>query len=132
MTPRLGSSLTRWYSLLAIALAVTGTYGLVAYAVARRTSEIGVRIALGASPAEIPFLLMRSGLAPVVVGVVLGMAAAWPVARLIRGFLFGVPPDDPVSVLGAPLLLLGAAGMAGCLAARRAARVDPIRALRAE
>ena len=132
MTPRLGSSLTRWFSLLAIALAVTGTYGLVAYAVARRTSEIGVRIALGASPAEIPFLMMRRGLVPVVVGVVLGMAAAWPVARLIRGFLFGVPPDDPVSFVGAPLLLLGAAGMAGYLAARRAAHIDPIRALRAE
>jgi ABC-type antimicrobial peptide transport system permease subunit len=132
MTQRLGSSLTRWFSLLAIVLAVTGTYGLVAYSVARRTSEIGVRIALGASPAKIPFLVLRSGLVPVLIGIVVGIVVAWPTTRLIRGFLFGVPAGDPVSFVGAPLVLLSAAGVAGYLAARRAARIDPIRALRAE
>jgi len=132
MTPRLGAWLTGWFSILALSLGVVGVYGIVAFAVARRTSEIGVRIALGATPSRIPLLMIRVGLAPVVIGVFLGAAAAWPVTRLIKGFLFGVPPGDPVSFAGAVLVLLAVSVTAGYFGARRAARLDPVRALRAE
>jgi len=132
MTQRLGAWLTGWFGVLALSLALVGTYGIVAYTVARKTSEIGLRIALGANPSRIPFVMLRSGLVPVVVGVALGVAGAWPSARLIKTFLYGVPPQDPIAFAGSALLLLAAAAAASYIAARRASRVDPIVALRAE
>ena len=132
MTPRLGAWLTGWFSVLALALALVGTYGIVAYAVARRTSEIGLRIALGAAPSRVPLLMLRAGLFPVLVGAAVGLAAAWLSARLIKSFLFGVPTQDPLSFVAGPLLLVGTAALASYLAGRRASRVDPIVALRSE
>jgi predicted permease len=129
---RMGAWLTGWFSLLALSLALVGSYGIVAYAVARRTSEIGLRVALGASPSTIPFVMLRVGLLPVLAGTLIGVAFAWPAARLIKSFLFGVPPQDPLAFAGATLLLVTAGGIASYLAARRASRVDPIEALRAE
>jgi putative ABC transport system permease protein len=132
MTPRLGAWLTGWFSLLALALAVVGTYGIVAFAVARRTAEIGLRIALGAAPSRISIVMLRAGLFPVLLGATVGLVAAWLSARLIKGFLFGVPPQDPLSFVAGPLLLVGTAAVASFLAGRRACRVDPIVALRSE
>ena len=132
MTPRLGAWLTGWFGILALSLAVVGTYGIVAFAVARRTPEIGIRIALGATPSRVPLLMLRVGLVPVGVGILVGAGVAWPTARLIKSFLFGIPPDDPVSFAGSILVLLLVAIVAGYFGARRAARLDPVRALRAE
>ena len=132
MTPRLGAWLTGWFSLLALVLALVGTYGIVALAVARRTSEIGLRIALGADPSRVPLVMLRVGLVPVLIGVSVGLAAAWWSARLVQSFLFGVPAQDPLSFVVGPLLLVGTAAVASYLAARRASRVDPIIALRSE
>jgi putative ABC transport system permease protein len=132
MTPRLGAWLTGWFSLLALTLALVGTYGIVAFAVARRTAEIGLRMALGADPSRISIVMLRTGLVPVTLGAVVGLATAWMSARLLRTFLFGVAPQDPVSFVVGPLLLVGTAAVASYVAARTAARVDPIVALRSE
>ncbi len=128
---RMGAWLTGWFSLLALSLGLVGSYGIVAYAVARRTSEIGLRVALGASPSAIPLVMLRVGLLPVLAGTAVGVAAAWPAARLIKSFLFRVPPQDPFAFAGAAVALVAAGAIASYLAARRASRVDPIQALRA-
>jgi putative ABC transport system permease protein len=132
MTPRLGASLTGWFSVLALALALVGTYGIVAFAVAGRTAEIGLRLALGAAPARIAIVMLRAGVLPVLLGAAVGLAAAWLSARLVGSFLYGIPPQDPLSFVAGPLLLVGTAAVAGYMAARRVSRVDPVVALRSE
>ena len=128
----MGSSLTRWYSLLAIALAVTGTYGLVAYAVARRTSEIGVRIALGASSWDILRAVAGRGLLLAGAGVALGVAGSLALTRVLKAQLFETSPTDAVTFAGVSALLLAISALASYVPARRAMRVDPVAALRAE
>jgi predicted permease len=118
--------------LLAFVLAVSGLYGVVAYAVSRRTRELGIRLALGARPADTLWLVLRQGLLLGVVGVGLGLPLAVAAGFALRGLLFGLAPADPVALASASLLVIGVALLASYLPARRALRVDPVEALRAE
>jgi predicted permease len=125
---RLGS----FFGLLALLLACIGLYGLMSYAVARRTNEIGIRIALGAKPAVVLWLILREVLTLVVIGLALGLGASLATTKTAETLLFGLKPNDPLTMVGASLLLFAVAVMAGFLPARRAARVDPMTALREE
>jgi putative ABC transport system permease protein len=107
-------------------------YGVVAHGVARRTREIGLRIALGATTADVVRLSARQGLRPAVVGAAAGLPGALVAATAIRGLLFGVPPFDVVTFAGAMALLLAASAVASWLPARHPMRVDPAEALRTE
>ena len=116
----------------ALLLAAIGIYGLMAYSVEQRTQEIGIRLALGAQAAQVRRMVVFQGMALSMVGVVIGLAAAFGLARLITSFLFGVTSKDPVVFSGVPLLLAVVAFLAVWLPARRASRVDPLIALRYE
>ena len=120
------------FALLALMLAATGIYGLIAYAVVQRTREIGVRLALGALPSDVVRLVLRDGARLAGIGIVLGLAGALSLTRVIRTLLFHVSPFDPVSFAGAAALLLAVAVAASLLPAWRAARTDPQLAMRAE
>jgi putative ABC transport system permease protein len=115
---------------LALMLAAVGIYGVLAYAVARRTHEIGIRMALGAAPGSVAGLLLRGGMAAVGVGTAAGLAGAFAATRALETFLFGVRPLDPLSIAAAVAALGAAAWIGGCIPARRATRVDPLVALR--
>ncbi len=117
---------------LGTVLAVIGAYGVVAYLVAQRTQEIGVRLALGASTTDILWLILRNGLFLGVAGVALGVGGAIPVRIFLARFLFGISPSDPATLLGAAILLLAVIVLASAIPARRAIRIDPARALRSE
>ena len=119
-------------ALAALALALVGIYGVVSYTVTLRTRELAVRLALGAQPRDVQAMVTRQVTALAGVGVVLGLAGAIALTRVLARLLFGVSPTDPVALVAAALLLLGAAIVAGWLPARRAARTDPTRALQAE
>jgi len=115
---------------VAFLLAIIGVYGMMAYSVAQRTREVGIRVALGASPRGIVWLCLRRGLSRIGVGVLIGAAAAFVGARFLGAVLFDLEPWDPITFLGA-LVLLGSAGLLACyVPAARAARSDPITALR--
>ncbi len=120
------------FAALALLLAVVGTYGVLAYAVTRRTHEIGVRVALGAKTRDVQWLVMRQGAVLAGAGVAVGLAGGYWLARAMRSLLFEVAVDDPITFVVAPILLLAAACMACYVPARRAARVDPVTALRHE
>jgi len=130
--PRFRGMLLGMFAALALLLAAVGIYGVMSYAVARRTSEIGIRMALGANRADISWLVVRRALKLVLAGAALGMAGAAVLSRLISTVLFEVSPLDPVTFLATPLFLLAVALLATWLPARHAARVDPLRALRFE
>ena len=117
---------------LALLLAMLGVYGTLSYSVARRTGEIAIRMALGAWRAEILRLVLTEGLRPVLTGLVLGALGAFWLSRFVSGFLFGVQPLDPLTHVGAMVLLLVVGALACYLPAARASRVDPLVALRAE
>jgi predicted permease len=129
---RMFARLSSFFGLLALVLASTGLYGLMSYAVARRTSEIGVRMALGAERGDVLWMVLRESLAVVALGIVLGLAAAWGATRAVSSMLYGLKPTDPVTMAAATLLLFGVAALAGYLPARRASRLDPMVALRYE
>jgi predicted permease len=118
------------FSLFALLLACIGLYGVMSYAVTRRTNEIGIRIALGATVHDVVQLVMREAMLLVVLGVVIGMMAAVATTRFVSAMLFGMTPTDPLTLTLATLLMIGVAALAGYLPARRAARVDPMIALR--
>ncbi len=120
------------FGLAALVLASIGLYGVMSYAVAQRTREMGVRMALGARPADVMSLVMRGGARLVLVGVAIGVPAAIGLSQLLRGSLYGVTTTDPLTFGGVPLLLLLVALVASLVPARRATRVDPVVALRAE
>jgi ABC-type antimicrobial peptide transport system permease subunit len=130
--PRFAAALLGAFALVALALAATGLYGVLSYQVLQRRREMGVRAALGASRGRLVALVIREGLTVTVAGLVLGMAAALLLTKLMSGLLFGVTPLDLPSFLGAPLVLLVVALLACLLPARRASRVDPAEALRSE
>jgi len=120
------------FAALALLLAAVGVYGVIAFAVTRRTREIGIRIALGAREGRVLGLVLGQGMAPVAAGAVLGLAAAAGLTRLLSRLLYGVAPVDPGTFAAAALLLAGVAFAASWLPARRAARIDPVVALRME
>jgi len=129
---RLVATLSGFFGLIALLLACIGLYGLMAYAVTRRTNEIGIRMALGARGADVLRLVMREMLLLVLLGVALGLGAAVAATRLISSLLFGLSATDPATLALAALLLIAVAALAGYLPARRAAGVDPMVALREE
>ena len=120
------------FGLLALTLVSVGLYGLLAYRVAQRTKEIGIRIALGAQAGWVVGLMLRDGARLVAIGVALGLPAAWLASRWTKSMLFGVTPTDPGAIGGALAVLTAAALIASYLPARRASRLDPLTALRHE
>ena len=129
---RLGAMFGGAFALLALALATVGVYGVVSYSVSDRTREIGIRIALGALAGSVVRLIVRRGVILAAVGVVLGTALAFLATRAMATLLYGVRPSDPVAFGFAVIVLLGVAVGASWIPARRAARLDPVRALRGE
>jgi predicted permease len=129
---RIVASLTTVFAALALVLSAIGLYSVLAYAVSQRTSEIGIRMALGAQPGQVVGLVMRDGLRLVTVGLVAGLAAAAGAARLIETLLFGVRPLDPIVYGGVAGVFTLVAGLACLVPALRASRIDPLLALRAD
>ena len=129
---RLSAGVMSFFGVVALLLAAIGVYGLINYSVAQRRQEIGVRVALGAGRGEIYKLVMKDAMKLIVLGLVIGIAAALPGARLLGTQLYGVTPGDPVTYAAIMTLLLFVGVAATLLPARRAARVDPIVALRAD
>jgi len=120
------------FATLAVTLAVVGLYAVVSYSVAERIHEMGLRLALGARPSNLVALVLGEGLRLVIIGIVVGVAAALLLTRFLEALLFGVEARDTATFIAAPAILFAAA-LLGCLApARRAMRVDPAIALRAE
>jgi ABC-type antimicrobial peptide transport system permease subunit len=132
LTERLIAKLSTFFGGLALLLAAIGLYGVMSYTVARRTTEIGVRMALGARRTDVASLVLLDIFRLMAIGSVIGIAAAVLLARYVESLVFGLKPHDPVT-LAASVLVLGVIGLiAGYLPARRAARIDPMLALRAE
>ncbi|MFN0068969.1 MAG: ADOP family duplicated permease, partial [Limisphaerales bacterium] len=129
---RMAASLLTGFGVLALLLAALGIYGVLAYSVSRRTREIGVRMALGAQLSDVLTMVMRQGLGMVLIGLGLGLAGAVGVTQLLRSFLFEIQPLDPLTFGSVIVLLAGAAVVACWLPARRAAKMDPMVALRSE
>lgn len=117
---------------VALALAVIGVFGVLSYAVTQQTTEIGIRLALGASRRSVHRLVLRQGLTPVTVGLVVGLLGAIGLTRFMTSMLYGVTPTDPVTFAAVAALLVTTAGVAASIPARRATRVDPVRILRGE
>jgi predicted permease len=129
---RMLAELSGVFGVLALVLACVGLYGTMSYAVARRTSEIGIRMALGARRGEMLWMVLRETLLLVALGVAIGLTAALAATRLLQDYLFGLKPTDPATIGAAVMILVVIAVLAGYLPARRAARVDPMTALRYE
>ena len=129
---RIVASLTAIFAGIALVLAAVGLYSVLAYAVAQRTGEIGIRMALGAQRSQVIALIMRSGLKLVAIGLVVGLAAAVGASRLIQTLLFDVQPLDPLVYAGVTALFALVAALACLLPSLRASRIDPLVALRAE
>jgi putative ABC transport system permease protein len=129
---RLRGWLLGFFSLVALALAATGLYGAVAYGVAQRTREIGVRMALGATPGKVLGLILRQGMRAVAIGLLIGIAAATALSRVLSASLFGINATDIFSYGSAALLLAATAALAVLIPARRASLVNPMEALRTE
>jgi len=129
---RMGAALLGLFGALALILASIGIYGVLAYSVAQRTSEIGLRMALGAQPRQVLALVLRQGMLLALIGATAGILVALPVARQAAGLLYGVSATDPLTYVGITLLLMAVALLACYLPARRATRIDPLVALRVE
>ncbi|MGH9310458.1 MAG: ADOP family duplicated permease [Vicinamibacterales bacterium] len=120
------------FALLAVILALVGTYGVIAYSVVQRSHEIGLRMALGARSSRVFWMVIRRTVMLGAAGVILGTAAAWGVTRSLRAFLFEITPTDPATFAAVALAIFATAVLAGAMPARRATRVDPLVALRHE
>jgi ABC-type antimicrobial peptide transport system permease subunit len=129
---RLVASLSSLFGILALLLAAVGLYGLMTYAVNRRTGEIGIRMALGAARAQIAGMILGETLRLVVIGLLIGIPAGIAASRLIASELYGVKPDDPLTIAIPAAVMACIAVLASWLPARRASRVDPMTALRHE
>src|SRR5262249_12606448 len=124
--------LSSFFGGLALLLACLGLYGVMTYTIARRTNEIGIRMAIGATGGGVLRMILKEGLVLAVFGVVVALPATWSVTRLIAARLFGLTPGDPVTIVSATLLVVVLAALSGLPPARRAAHVDPMVALRHE
>jgi ABC-type antimicrobial peptide transport system permease subunit len=120
------------FASVALALAMIGTYGVMAYLVSQGTREIGIRMALGATQRDVLGLIVRQGMTLAVSGLAIGLAGAFVLARLIRSLLFGVQASDPATFVGISVLLAFIALLASYIPARRAARIDPMISLRCD
>jgi predicted lysophospholipase L1 biosynthesis ABC-type transport system permease subunit len=129
---RVIASLSVFFGILATLLAAVGLYGVMAYTVSRRTREIGIRLALGAGRGNLLTLVMREVAILTAVGLGLAIPAALVLTRLVRSELYGIVPNDPLSILVAAIVLATVALLAGYIPANRATRIDPLRALRYE
>jgi len=129
--PRFNALLIALFATASLALAGIGLYAVMAASVRQRNTEIGIRLALGATPANVRGLVLGEGVRLAVIGAAIGLTAAVGAARWLRGLLFAVDPLDPVSLLGAAVLLIAASALACYLPARHATSVDPVRTLRA-
>jgi ABC-type antimicrobial peptide transport system permease subunit len=129
---RLGATMFTAFGLLALTIAALGLYAVTAYGVTQRTQEIGVRMALGAQHGDVVRLAVGQALRATAIGAGIGLVAALALARAVRALLFRVQPADPATLVAGVGLLLAIAAVAAFLPARRAARVDPMEALRAE
>ena len=129
---RLVAKLSSFFGILAVLLAAIGLYGVMSYAVARKTSEIGIRIALGAGTSNVVRLILGEVFLLTAIGGIAGIAAAAAATRLIKTFLFGLTAIDPLSFAGASVVLAATAALAAYLPTRQAARIDPVIALRYE
>jgi predicted permease len=128
--PTMASTLLGVFGVLAVLLAAVGLYGIVAYTVSQRTKEIGVRVALGATRGDVVTMIVRQGMVIACAGIGIGLGLALVLAGVLQAQLVGVSPRDPVAFIGAPVCLVLLAVLACALPARRAAGLDPLRALR--
>jgi ABC-type antimicrobial peptide transport system permease subunit len=124
------ATLGGFFGVVALLLAAVGIYGVMAQSVTRRNREIGIRMALGAEPGNVLWMMLRESLAMLGIGAAIGLPAALALTRYTESLLFGVKPQDPVTIAGAVLLLLMVTTLAGFLPAQRATRVQPMEALR--
>jgi len=129
---RLMTSLFGSFALLALVLCCIGLYGLMAYNVARRTGEMGVRKALGARPWDVAWPVLRGALTLMAIGVAIGLPVALALVQGMRGVIYGIEPHDPLTIIGSIGILVTVAVLAAWVPARRAARIDPMAALRHE
>ena len=130
--PRLAGTLFGVFGCVGLLLAAVGLYGVMSYSVSRRTREIGIRLAVGAQPSAVRILVVRQGMLLTAMAVALGLALAWAAARFSASFLYGVQPHDVATFTTAPLFLAAVAFVACWIPSRRAARLDPLKALRHE
>ena len=131
-TQRLVTSLAGSFALLALALCCIGLYGLMAYNVARRTGEMGIRKALGARPWDVARPILREALILAAIGITIGLPVAVALVRVVRHFLYEVKPHDPITMIGTVVIMVTVAALAAFIPARRAAKIDPMEALRYE
>jgi ABC-type antimicrobial peptide transport system permease subunit len=129
---RLIARLSSLFGVLALVLASVGLYGVMSYFVARRTGEIGIRMAMGATRSSVVGMVMRGALWQILIGLVLGVPASLYAGYLMKVLLWGVDSYDPMAIAGAPLMLVLCAAVAGFIPARRAASIEPMQALRTE
>jgi ABC-type antimicrobial peptide transport system permease subunit len=129
---RIFAALTAGFGVLALALACVGIYGIMAYSVANRRNEIGIRLALGAQPGQVRGMVLRESTWLAAVGIVVGIGAALALTRLVKSMLYGIQPYDPTTITAGIVVLLAVALAASWIPARRAAGVQPMEALRHE
>jgi len=132
VTERLVASLSTAFGFLSIGLAALGLYGMLAYTVARRTREIGIRMAIGASRTDVLWLVMREVVWLLVIGIGFALPASWGLSQYVQSQLYGIEPGDPLSIALAVAAISIVAALSGYLPARRATRVEPMLALRYE
>ena len=129
---KLIAELVSFFGLLALLLAGIGLYGVMAHGVVRRTKEIGIRMALGAERRRIVWMVLREVFALTATGLGIGLAGAWATSQFVESFLFGIKPNDPLSISVSVLVLIAAVSLAGYAPAWKASRIDPMVALRHE
>jgi ABC-type antimicrobial peptide transport system permease subunit len=120
------------FAILGLVIACVGLYGTMSYLVARRTNEIGIRMALGAQRGGVIWMVLRQVFALAIVGLAIGLPVALATSKFVESFLFGMKPNDPLAITAAVTVLVASAVIAGYAPARRASRIDPMAALRHE
>jgi putative ABC transport system permease protein len=130
--PRFNTLLLSIFAAVALVLASVGLYGVMSYSAAQRIHEVGIRMALGATRADIMRLVVGNGMFLTMLGIAIGVAASWGLTRLMQSFLFGVETTDAITFLGVSTLLIAVALIANYIPARKATRVNPVIALRYE